>query len=310
MAGSGRQVRQAAAAAAGSGSGGSCRQEAAAERLSMLYEQQRHTAVMEVRQEVEIDGAVDVVASVVGPVDVEDPDPPASPSQQPIHQALEAAAHRPLPTPTPPPYSEPLSGGEYLAQRSRLLSSARPTIGARGSPPQQGSPPPPDSESTMGADSTVRKQMALTAMSKQAYIITVATGGSKGPLGTDGAAGTDANVFISLVGKLAGFRCVGRRTRPQCLEPECTVAADRTEDIWLNEDVLASKSQNLFEDGCNDVFELDTRDVGEIMKIKIGHDDTSNARDWHDHPVAMPPCSAAAALSPPMQPSAAVESAG
>lgn len=59
--------------------------------------------------------------------------------------------------------------------------------------------------------------------------------------------------------------------------------------MWLNDEVLVSKSQNLFEDGCNDVFELNTRDVGEIMKIKIGHDDTSNSADWHGRPEAVLP---------------------
>ena len=45
--------------------------------------------------------------------------------------------------------------------------------------------------------------------------------------------------------------------------------------------VLISKSQNLFEDGCNDVFEFEAQDVGDLMKIRIGHDDTSASADWY-----------------------------
>lgn len=128
---------------------------------------------MEVRQEVDLDGAMDAV----GPVDVEDPDGPAADAEDQLAVAADEALDvaRPLQrSPTPP---------------DTRLPSARPKLG-KSSP----------------SATNISNQMALSAMSKQAYIITVATGGSKGPMGTDGAAGTDANVFISLIGKLAGFR--------------------------------------------------------------------------------------------------------
>ena len=51
--------------------------------------------------------------------------------------------------------------------------------------------------------------------------------------------------------------------------------------LWLPLQILISKSQNLFEDGCNDVFEVELQDIGDLMKIRLGHDDSSPSADWY-----------------------------
>ena len=68
--------------------------------------------------------------------------------------------------------------------------------------------------------------MALTAQSQEIYTITVMTGGQSGAGNT--LAGTDANVYICLIGENVGYR---------------------TGDIWLNSKNLSSNKQNIFEDG-------------------------------------------------------------
>lgn len=99
----------------------------------------------------------------------------------------------------------------------------------------------------------------LTMASKETYCVTVATGGVSGPLGTGGAAGTDAEVFIQLIGAETGFH---------------------TEDIPLDHSNVITECQNFFEDGCTDIFEIECRDIGELAEIKIGHDDSSRSPDW------------------------------
>jgi hypothetical protein len=78
------------------------------------------------------------------------------------------------------------------------------------------------------------------------YRIVVFTARAKG-------AGTDAKVFIHLTGEKIGHR---------------------TERITFTKDMLVEPKRRIFEPGGIDMFEFEAEDVGELLKIKIGHDNT------------------------------------
>ena len=92
---------------------------------------------------------------------------------------------------------------------------------------------------------SVLDDLSLSSQSQETYTITVMTGGQSGSGNT--LTGTDANVYICLIGENVGYR---------------------TGDIWLNSENLISNMQNLFEDGSRDVFLVKTRDIGELSKIR------------------------------------------
>ena len=74
-------------------------------------------------------------------------------------------------------------------------------------------------------------------------------------------AGTDANVFVTMTGKKIGIR-----TKKVALVKSLTTKGHLT--------------PNLFESGSIDMFELDELDVGELLKIKIGHDNSGVGPSW------------------------------
>eukprot|EP01050_Picozoa_sp_SAG11_P005916 SAG11_NODE_437_length_9468_cov_12.581385_4_plen_349_part_00 len=77
---------------------------------------------------------------------------------------------------------------------------------------------------------------------------------------TERGAGTDANVFCKLVGHKAGRR---------------------TGEIQLDDSVRAnSRHKNLFERGHCDEFIIASKPLGELLKIRIGHDDSGIDASW------------------------------
>jgi Ca2+-binding EF-hand superfamily protein len=74
-------------------------------------------------------------------------------------------------------------------------------------------------------------------------------------------AGTDASVFIQLTGKK-----IGVRTKRVVLDRSHTKKAHLV--------------QNLFEAGSVDLFEVEELDVGELLKVKIGHDNSGIGPSW------------------------------
>jgi hypothetical protein len=81
------------------------------------------------------------------------------------------------------------------------------------------------------------------------YIITVNTSDKLG-------AGTDANVYIELIGRKS-------------------VSSGK---FVLNE---SKTNKNKFEKGKTDVFEINCRDVGTLRRIVIGHDNKGSNSAWH-----------------------------
>src|SRR6185503_5880992 len=83
------------------------------------------------------------------------------------------------------------------------------------------------------------------------YRLTVETGTADPTVGTFGGAGTEANVFITLYGTGGNS---GER--------------------------LLDNAQDNFERGKTDLFSLDMRDIGQITKVRIRHDNTGLAPGW------------------------------
>ena len=73
-----------------------------------------------------------------------------------------------------------------------------------------------------------------------------------------GFEGTDANVYISLIG-----------------------SKGQSEKIDLNRKNLISNGKDIFETGSVDEFKVKTFDIGNLEKIKIGHDDSGFGSAWH-----------------------------
>ena len=98
----------------------------------------------------------------------------------------------------------------------------------------------------------IRVQSPLGEPDRCVYKICVFTARAEG-------AGTDAKVFITLTGRKVGMR---------------------TKSIALNREKLVKFIPNLFEAGGIDLFEAEDVDVGELLKIKIGHDNSRPGAAW------------------------------
>jgi hypothetical protein len=133
-------------------------------------------------------------------------------------------------TPTSPhPAKQPVASPEEDAEKTALLPGA---VSMREDVERK-------------RRTSVLDELSLSSQSQETYTITVMTGGQSGSGNT--LTGTDANVYICLIGENVGYR---------------------TGDVWLNSENLISNMQNLFEDGSRDVFMVKTRDIGELSKIR------------------------------------------
>lgn len=86
-------------------------------------------------------------------------------------------------------------------------------------------------------------------MSTTTYRVTVVTG-------TAAWAGTDANVYITMYGNINGRK---------------THSGER----------LLDNHANNFELGKTDVFNLETRDIGELTQVRIRHDNLGVGPGWY-----------------------------
>jgi hypothetical protein len=172
------------------------------------------------------------------------------PSPEPLNTATEIDkalfnSHADAPTGAPPRRG----AGRYHTDATRLINT-KPTISddlqnfkAEKSALLPGAVTP--REVDRRRRTSLLDELSLSAQSLETYTITVMTGGESGA--GNSLAGTDANIYICLIGEKIGYR---------------------TGDVWLNHHNLISDKQNTFEDGSRDVFEVMTRDIGELKKVR------------------------------------------
>ena len=177
----------------------------------------------------EMDTAAEMDAALFAPHAPTDTAPPGAPPRRGAGRHASPPASV-VGTPTSPqPAKQPVASPEEDAEKTALLPGA---VSMREDVERK-------------RRTSVLDELSLSSQSQETYTITVMTGGQSGSGNT--LTGTDANVYICLIGENVGYR---------------------TGDVWLNSENLISNMQNLFEDGSRDVFMVKTRDIGELSKIR------------------------------------------